>query len=125
MKKLITTLLTLTMMAAMAVPALGADYRFSSGGADFGTSTPFDGNVAPDPMTTNERRNKDAAFLPPPPGFFSGDIPTNPSSPFHNNLPQSGFVPVNQDLPPIGNEGVNSNVPPAGDIASGGSPPGS
>jgi len=92
------------MTAAMAVPAMAADYTFSSGGSGFGTPTSNEYNVRPDPMTANERRNKDAAFLPPPPGVFSGDIPTDPSSPHHNNLPQSGFVPVDQNLPPVGNE---------------------
>ena len=100
-------ILSLTMMAAMAVPALAADYRFESGNStwsDFGTSTSTDNPVRPDPMNDNTRRNKDAAFMPPPFGIFSGDIPTNPSSPYHDNLPQSGFIPVNQELPPIGNE---------------------
>ena len=55
-------------------------------------------------MSTNVRRNKDAAFLPPAYGVFSGELPTNPSSPFHNNLPESGFIPQNQDLPAIGGE---------------------
>jgi sortase A len=67
-------------------------------------------------MSTNIRRNKDAAFVPPPFGIFSGDIPTNPLSPFHNNLPESGFVPVNQDLPPIGNEGF---APGSSDVSVG------
>jgi len=95
------------MMAAITVPALAADYRFESGNSTlggFGTSTSTDNPVRPDPMNDNTRRNKDAAFMPPPFGIFSGDIPTNPSSPYHDNLPQSGFIPVNQNLPPIGNE---------------------
>jgi len=92
------------MTATTTIPALTADYRFSCGGGDFGTATSFDGIIAPDPATTNARRNKDAALLPPPFGVFSGFIPTDASSLFHNNLPTSGFVPVNQNLPPIGNE---------------------
>jgi sortase A len=55
-------------------------------------------------MNDNIRRNKDAADFPPPYGIFSGDIPTDPSSRYHNNLPESGFVPVSQNLPPVGNE---------------------
>jgi sortase A len=107
MKKLITLLLILTMTAAMTIPALAADYRFSTTDDirnSFGTSTSTDDTVKPDPMSGNTRRNKDAAFMPPPFGIFSGDIPTDPSSPFHNNLPQSGFVPTPQNLPFIGNE---------------------
>jgi sortase A len=95
------------MIAATAVPAQAADYRFESGAGslgDFGGATSTDVSVAPDPMTENTRRNKDAAYLPPPYGVFSGDIPTDPSSPYHNNLPESGFVPVNRDLPPVGDE---------------------
>ncbi len=92
---------------ALAMPAMAADYSFGTGGDTldgFGTSTSTDATVTPDPMSTNTRRNKDAALLPPPYGVFSGDIPTDPSSPYHNNLPESGSVPVNQELPPVGNE---------------------
>lgn len=111
------------MTAAMAVPALAADYSFASGNdtwSDFGGATSVDTPVTPDPMNDNTRRNKDAAFLPPPYGVFSGDIPTDPSSPYHNNLPTGGFVPVSQDLPPVGNEdyapgssGVSSGLLPS------------
>ena len=104
-------------MAATAVPALAADYSFSTGdGNSFGTSTSTDNPVTPDPINGNTRRNKDAAYLPPPFGVFSGDIPTDPSSPYHNNLPQSGSVPVNQDLPPVGGE---SYAPGNGNVTSG------
>ena len=106
-------------MAAMAVPALAADYSFSSGNdtlGGFGGSTSIDAPVTPDPMNSNTRRNKDAAYSPPPFGVFSGDIPTDPSSPYHDNLPQSGSVPVNQDLPPVGNENY---APGSGGVASG------
>ena len=119
MKKLITLMLTLMMTAIATIPALAADYSFSSGNdtwGGFGGSTSVDTPVTPDPMNDNTRRNKDAAFLPPPYGVFSGDIPTDPSSPFHDNLPQSGFVPVNQDLPPVGNEDY---APGSGDVSSG------
>jgi sortase A len=106
------------MIAATATTALAADYSFGTGGdtlGDFGGPTSYDGFVTPDPMTENTRRNKDAAYLPPPYGIFSGDIPTDPSSPYHNNLPSGGFVPVTQDLPPIGGEDYapgSSNVSP-------------
>ncbi|GHU87183.1 hypothetical protein FACS1894202_00930 [Clostridia bacterium] len=121
MKRLLTLLLTFAMMAATAIPTLAADYDFGTGGdtlSGFGTSTSSDVIVTPDPMNSNTRRNKDAALLPPPYGIFSGDIPTDPSSPYHNNLPSGGFVPVTQDLPKTGgedyapgNSGVTANVP--------------
>jgi len=43
--------------------------------------------VSPDPMSTNTRRNKDAAYIPPGYGVFSGDIPTDQSSLYHDNIP--------------------------------------
>ena len=112
-------ILTLLMIMALAVPALAADYNFSSGGdtlSGFGGATSVDTPVTPDPMNGNTRRNKDAALLPPPYGVFSGDIPTDPSSPYHDNLPQSGSVPANQDLPPIGNEDY---APGSGNVSTG------
>ena len=107
MHKLTVIILALLIMVMAAAPALAADYNFISGDgtlSGFGGATSTDTPVTPDPMNANTRRNKDAAFLPPPYGIFSGDIPTGPSSPYHNNLPESGFVHVNQDLPPVGNE---------------------
>jgi sortase A len=107
MKKLITLLVILTLTMALAIPALAADYSFGSGAdtlGGFGGATSVDTPVTPDPMNGNTRRNKDAALLPPPFGMFSGDIPTDPSSPYHGNLPESGFVPASQDLPPTGGE---------------------
>lgn len=82
----------------------------------FGGSTSTDDPVTPDPMNTNTRRNKDAALLPPPYGVFSGDIPTDPSSPYHNNLPESGFINQDQDLPPAGNENY---APGSSDVSTG------
>ena len=125
MKKLITLLLTLTLTAAMAIPALAADigsppsYSFGSGGdtlGGFGGSTSTDTPVSPDPMNDNTRRNKDAAYFPPPYGIFSGDIPTDPSSPYHNNLPNSGFTPQAQNLPSVGNEDY---APGSSDVSTG------
>lgn len=112
-------LLTLLMAATMVTPALAADYSFETGNDTldgFGTSTSSDITVTPDPQTSNIRRNKDAAYLPPTYGVFSGDIPTNPSSPYHNNLPESGFVPADQNLPTVGNE----NYAPGSSNVSGG-----
>jgi len=92
MKKLITAILALTLCAGLAVPALAADYNFSSGpdsAVAFGRPSSTDEPVSPNPMTENERHNKDAALLPPPYGIFSGNIPTDPSSLYHSNLPGS------------------------------------
>jgi sortase A len=95
------------MTAAMTIPALASDYNFGTGSdtlGDFGGSTSYDGFVTPDPLTENTRRNKDAAYFAPPYGVFSGDIPTDPSSPYHYNLPESGFTSAGQNLPATGGE---------------------
>jgi sortase A len=107
------------MTAMTAIPSLAADYDFNTGNDTlngFGTSTSSDAVVTPDPMNSNTRRNKDATYLPPPYGIFSGDIPTDPSSPYHSNLPQSGFVAAGQDLPATGGE----NYAPGSSNVSGG-----
>jgi len=107
MRKIISLAIALALSASLAVPALASDYNFSSGNdtwGGFGGATSVDTPTTPDPMSTNERRNKDAAYLPPPYGVFSGEIPTDQSSPYHNNLPSSGSVPQAQNLPPVGNE---------------------
>jgi len=90
MKKLLIAILTLALCTSFAVPALAADYSFSSGpdsGSTFGKSTSTDDPVPADPMSENARRNKDAAYLPPPYFYGSGDIPTDPSSLYHDNTP--------------------------------------
>jgi sortase A len=95
------------MIAAMATTAFAAEYNFGTGGDTldgFSGATSVDTPVTPDPMSENTRRNKDNSALPPPYFYGSGDIPTDPSSPYHDNLPQSGFVPANQDLPATGGE---------------------
>ncbi|MDR3278689.1 MAG: hypothetical protein LBT12_07940, partial [Oscillospiraceae bacterium] len=62
MKRLITLLLAMMMIAATAIPATAAEYNFSSGDTPgaFGGATSYDEPVAPNPETINERRNKDA-----------------------------------------------------------------
>jgi sortase A len=112
------------MMTAATIPTLAADYNFGTDGDtmdSFGTSTSSEVTVTPDPMSTNTRRNKDAALLPPPYGIFSGDIPTDASSPYHNNLPVSGSISVAQELPPIGNEDYS---PGSSNVSSGSVPSG-
>ena len=107
MRKLLTLLITLALSATFTIPAFAADYSFGTGSdtlGGFGGATSVDTSVTPDPMKANTRRNKDNSALPPPYFYGSGDIPTDPSSPYHNNLPQSGFIPANQDLPATGGE---------------------
>jgi sortase A len=93
-KLLISTILGCAMLTSMSAPALAYNYSFSSG-ADYGESlgapTSTDALVQTDPMSENRRRNKDAAYTPPSYGVFSGDIPTAPSSLYHDNsMPYSG-----------------------------------
>lgn len=63
------------------------NYQFASGMEtkdDFGTPTPTD-EPARNPQLENIRRNKDAAYLPPAYGVFSGNIPTERSRLYHEN----------------------------------------
>ena len=90
MKKLFIAILTLVICASLSAPAFAADYTFGSGpdsGDTFGKPSSTDEPVASDPMSVNARRNKDAAYLPPPYFYGSGDIPTGPSSLYHDNTP--------------------------------------
>lgn len=64
------------------------NYTFTSGADSketFGKSTETD-TPASNPELENVRRNKDAADLPPSYGIFSGEIPTDASSPYHSNV---------------------------------------
>ena len=90
MKKAISVFLTGILCMALAVPAFAFNYDFESGTdtlPGFGKATSNDNPVPPDPMSQNERRNKDAALLPPPYFYGSGNIPTEPSSLYHDNIP--------------------------------------
>jgi len=96
MKKiLISALLACVMLTGMSVPTFAYNYNFSSGadyGDALGKSTSTDALVQTDPMSENVRRNKDAAYYPPSYGVFSGDIPTDPTSLYHDNsAPYSGY----------------------------------
>jgi sortase A len=74
----------------MTLPVFAYNYTFESGddyGDVLGKPTSTDVIVITDPMTENTRRNKDAAYNPPPYGVGSGDIPTDYSSLYHNNSP--------------------------------------
>jgi sortase A len=108
MKKLLIFILTAALCSVFAVPTFAAEYSFGSGpdtGDTFGKPTGYDAPAPPDSMSENIRRNKDAAYLPPPYFYGSGDIPTDPSSPYHDNLPDGGFVSAGQNPPPAGGEG--------------------
>ncbi len=64
------------------------NYQFNSGPDTedtFGVPTQTDA-AARNPELENIRRNKDAALLPPAYGVFSGEIPTEASSPYHSNV---------------------------------------
>ena len=90
MKKIISVFVAFILCMALAAPAFAYNYDFESGGdtlSGFGKATSNDNPVSPDPMSQNERRNKDAAYLPPPYFYGSGNIPTGPSSLYHDNLP--------------------------------------
>jgi LPXTG-site transpeptidase (sortase) family protein len=109
-KRIITALMSLIMMLTITkISVLAApDYNFGCSVPTmyaFAKATDTDKLITPNPMMQNVRRNKDAAVFPPPYGIFSGEIPTDPVSPYHNNLPESGFVPVDQDLPAIAGGG--------------------
>ena len=91
MKKILTLALACALCMAFAVPAFAADYNFNSGpdsSTTFGRPSSTNDPVSPDPMSENERRNKDAALLPPPYFYGSGNIPTDPSSLYHDNNSQ-------------------------------------
>jgi LPXTG-site transpeptidase (sortase) family protein len=84
----IAAALALIIGAGLCAPSYAYNYDFESGGetlSGFGKSTSSDAPPAKDPMSVNARRNKDAAALPPPYGIFSGDIPTDQSSLYHDN----------------------------------------
>lgn len=90
MKKLITTALGVALCIAMTTPTFAYNYTFGSGADSssvFGNPTSYDEPANGDPLSSNERRNKDAALFAPPYGIFSGDIPTDASSPYHSNAP--------------------------------------
>ena len=90
MKKTISIIIVCALFMTFAPPAFANNYDFGSGPNSketFGKATSTDEPVTPDLMSQNERRNKDAAYNPPPYGIFSGDIPTDPSSLYHNNTP--------------------------------------
>jgi sortase A len=116
MKKIMTILVLCVLCMSMSVPAFAYNYEFSSGAETmqgFGGATSSDEPVSHDPMSENTRRNKDAAFLPPPYFYGSGDIPTDPLSLFHDNLPGESVSGYNGGTISYGVTGGNSAVPSA------------
>jgi sortase A len=107
MKKLLQFIMTLAVCASLTIPVFASEYAFDSGpdsGTVFGRGTSTDKLISADPMNENVRRNKDNSDLPPPYFFGSGDIPTDPSSLYHENLVESEFAPLGQQYPQTGGE---------------------
>jgi sortase A len=107
MKKIVAITFICVMITGFTAPALAANYSFESGpasGVTFGGATSTDEPVSPDPLSENIRRDKDNSALPPPYFYGSGDIPTEPSSLYHDNRRESGFVSAAQNPPISGGE---------------------
>jgi len=89
MKKFLTAFLLVSVLTNAAPLSLYAnEYNFESGADSktvFGKSTSSDEIVPVNPETKNKRRNKDASYFPPAYGIFSGEIPADESSLYHNN----------------------------------------
>ena len=102
MKKATAIILACALGIALSAPAFAYNYDFSSGGETlqgFGNATSTDELVPTDTMNQNERRNKDAALLPPPYFHGSGDIPTDRSSLYHDNQPGGASSGTGGGLP--------------------------
>jgi len=95
MKKVIHIIALCVFFVMTSTPVFAQNYVFSTGEdtlPGFGKPTRYDMPVVPDPLSENIRRNKDAAHLPPPYFFGSGNIPTGPSSLYHDNLPGNSIA---------------------------------
>ena len=120
------SVICIVLCLGFGLPALAyaADYEFSSG-ADtretFGKPTGYDEPVHGDPLAVNQRRNKDAAFLPPSYGFFSGDFPTGPSSLYHDNSVSGGYTQIRGMEPDGAYNLASADTAYAGAYASGSS----
>ncbi|MDR1706015.1 MAG: class D sortase [Clostridiales bacterium] len=92
------------------------NYQFNSGpdtGSTFGTPTETDAKGS-NPLADNIRRNKDVALLPPGYGIYSGQIPTDPSSPLHPANP----VTMAADTTYYGTASVNYRGDDTGSLQS-------
>ena len=88
MKKIISIILICVLCCTLTVSASAYNYDFSSGTdtlSCFAKPTSSDEPVTSDPMSENVQRNKDAAYLPPPYFYGSGDISTEKSILYHDN----------------------------------------
>jgi sortase A len=119
MKRTTAIIIIIVLCLSLSIPAYANNYDFSSGDETlpgFGKSTSNDNPVPTDPMSDNTRRNKDAAYLPPPYFYGSGNIPTDQSSLYHDNLPggvsagSSGGIPGSYN-PASGNAPVLPSAP--------------
>jgi sortase A len=114
MKKAISIILACIFCVALASPAFAYyNYEFGSGPDSretFGKATSTDEPISTDPMSENVRRNKDAAYNPPPYGIFSGDIPTGPSSLYHDNTPPGAGSGYNGGGSTEGYTGIGSGT---------------
>ena len=127
---MIAFVMALALCGSCAVPVFAYDstyntsYSFGSGPdsrTTFGKPTGYDEPAKGDPLATNERRDKNAAFTPPPYGIFSGNIPTDPSNPYiESNTPNpwSGNVVIMDGYAAAGPSGVTSAHPGAPDNTS-------
>lgn len=82
MKKIIIIIISIILIINMTPPVLAYNYNLESGpdySEALGKPTSTD-----DSVSSNTRRNKDAAYNPPPYGVFSGNIPTDPSNPYYD-----------------------------------------
>ena len=115
MKKTITLALALALLLALAAPASAA-YNFEGPPLDFATATNHDNPVSVPAELANERSNKDAAVEPPPYGFYSGEIPTDYISPYHNNgIVSSGASNSTATVSSSsGSSGTNVTILPSG-----------
>jgi len=113
-KKLIILSVTIIMLINMSLPTLAYNYSFESGvnyKDALGSPTNTDNPVSPDPMQENTRRNKDAAYMPPPYFYGSGDIPTDPSSLYHDNSAPYSVNTNGSGLPLTGSDS-GGTLPP-------------
>lgn len=139
MKKFLTVfLLTSIFINAMPLSLYANEYKFESGADSktvFGKSTSSDEIVPVNQETVNIRRNKDASYFPPSYGIFSGEIPTDKTSLYHNNINSygtssnvssgSGLVSTNNINNSIYDFGLPDTVFPTVAVTSSVSPAGS
>jgi len=125
MKKISAIILIGVMCIILSSQAFAMSYNFESGEdtlSGFGKATSNDNPVTPDPMSQNERRNKDSALFPPPYFYGSGDIPTDPSSLYHDNQPgdvsgnfssiPGSYGVMGGTLPPVSGFETSTSVTP-------------